>query len=74
MVENCQVNDCQKRLLLAEIEQLRAAIRAAVVVSEYPEEPVRWAGCGCGCQEAADLASVLQSSAPGPPSTRGYEV
>jgi hypothetical protein len=39
MIENCQVNDCQKRLLLAEIEQLRAALEAANKRAKCAPEP-----------------------------------
>jgi hypothetical protein len=32
IVENCKVNDCQRRLLVAEIGRLRAACKAAKAV------------------------------------------
>lgn len=58
MTDNCKVNDCQKRLLVADIEQLRLDFR------EYANHKPDCAGgdgnrCACGY---LDIYTALASS------------
>jgi len=38
MIENCRVDDCQKRLLLAEIERLLNAIKRIDGINDNPAD------------------------------------
>ena len=44
----------------AEVERLRTAIFGAIVISPYPEEPPRWADCGCAGPHSEQLAAALE--------------
>jgi hypothetical protein len=59
MIDNCKVDDCQKRLLVAQINELVAAIK--VILAKNDEfragMPDRWEGDPL--QDACEAARIL---------------